>query len=342
MPIAGRALRRLLFSASSTKMFWPLLRSRATIFMLHRFDAPELGVHGLDPQSVRQALEALRRERFELLPLKQLFDDLAAGHVHARPAVAFTIDDGYLDHSDVAAPIFAQFDCPVTTFVATGFLDAKLWLWWDRIEFVFENTNLESLSCVMGNTVRHYAWQNTSQRRWATDDFTNRCKALSDDEKNAAIEFLAGVAQVAIPAKPPLRYAPMTWNDLRRCERSTMTFGPHTVTHPVLSRTSDFQSRFEITESWSRLRAEAARPDPVWCYPNGRNEDFGEREVRILEELGFSGAVTGNSGYADATTFQNSSNRFRVRRFAFPGSVEEILLLAGGAERLKQIVRREA
>jgi hypothetical protein len=121
-----------------------------------------------------------------------------------------------------------------------------------------------------------------------------------------------------------------------------MTFGPHTVTHPVLSRTPDSQSRFEITESWNRLRAEATRPDPVWCYPNGRNEDFGEREVRILRELGFLGAVTGISGYADATAFQSGSvERFRVRRFAFPGSVEEILLLAGGAERLKQIVRRE-
>lgn len=341
MPIAGDALRRLLFTASTTKMFWPLLRSRATIFMLHRFRAPELGVDGLDPEAVREALESLRRERFELLPLKELFEDLAAGRVHARPAVAFTIDDGYLDHAAVAAPIFAEFDCPVTTFVTTGFLDAKLWLWWDRIEFVFENTKLESLSVVLGTSLQHYFWWNLSERRSAMEDFTTRCKALSDDEKNAAIEFLAAAAEVEIPSRPPLRYAPMTWADLRRSEGLTMTFGPHTVTHPVLSRTSDSRSRFEITESWNRLRAEATRPDPVWCYPNGRNEDFGDREMQVLGELGFIGAVTGISGYAEATAIQSKLDRFRVRRFAYPGSVDEILLLAGGAERLKQIVRRE-
>jgi peptidoglycan/xylan/chitin deacetylase (PgdA/CDA1 family) len=342
MPIASRALRRLLFTAANRKMFWPLLRSRATIFMLHRFYAPELGVTGLDPQAVRRALEALRRERFELLPLKTLFEDLAAGRVHARPAVAFTIDDGYLDHATAAAPIFAEFDCPVTTFATTGFLDGKLWMWWDQIEFLFENTRLESLSIPIGSQSQHYVSRNALERKAAIDDFTMRCKALSDSDKNAAIKLLARAAEVEIPSKPPLRYAPMTWADLRRCEGSTMTFGPHTVTHPVLSRTPDSQSRFEITESWKRLRAEAARPDPVWCYPNGRNEDFGEREVRILRELGFIGAVTGISGYANAMAFQSgSAERFRVRRFAFPGSVEEILLLAGGAERLKQIVRRE-
>jgi peptidoglycan/xylan/chitin deacetylase (PgdA/CDA1 family) len=343
MPIASRAVRRLLFTAGNTKVFWPLMRSRATILMLHRFRASELGVEGHDPQTLRRALEALRRERFEILPLTTLFEDLTAGRRHKRPAVAFTIDDGYLDHATVAAPIFAEFDCPVTTFVTTGFLDAQLWFWWDRIEYVFESTKVDSLSVDVGGHAVRYAWRNDTDRLIAQNQFTTLCKELMDSDKNHAIERLALASRVDIPALPPLRYAPMTWSDLRRCERMTMSFGAHTVTHPVLSRTSDAQARFELAESWRRLRMEATNPVPVWCYPNGQAGDFGEREMAILRELGFIGAVTGMTGYADAAAIRaDEIERFRVRRFPYPDSLDELLLLAGGAERLKQIVRREA
>lgn len=342
MRTAARAARRLLATAGSTGMFWPLLRSRASIFMLHRFRAPEIGVEGHDPRMLRTALEALRRERFEILPLKTLFEDLAAGRTRTRPAIAFTIDDGYLDHATVAAPVFAEFDCPVTTFVTTGFLDSKLWFWWDRIEFVFENTRLVSIAVRVGGRTVQYAWRNAPERRAALRDFISFCKELKEEEKGEAVNSLAHSAEVDIPAKAPVCYAPMTWADLRRCESMTMTFGSHTVTHPILSRTSDTQSRFEIAESWNRLRAEAADPVPVWCYPNGQSQDFGDREIRSLVELGFIGAVTGLTGYADARAFRAGSiERFRVPRFAYPDSPDEVLLVAGGVERIKQIVRRE-
>jgi len=338
-----RAARRLLASASRTGMFWPLLRSRASIFMLHRFHAPEIGVEGHDPKKLRAALAALRRERFEIVPLQTLFEDLSSGHNHSRPAVAFTIDDGYLDHAIVAAPIFAEFDVPVTTFVTTGFLDSRLWFWWDRIEFVFANTKRVSVGLSVGGRSLQYAWQNDAERRAALNHFISVCKALTEDQKGAAVDALAHSAEVDVPAAPPLRYSPMTWSDLRRCEKMTMTFGPHTVTHPILSRTSYTQSNREITESWERLCAEAAHPVPVWCYPNGQAGDFGEREIESLAELDFLGAVTGVAGYADARAWRSDvTKRFRVPRFAYLDSPEELLLIAGGVERVKQIVRREA
>ena len=343
MRAAKRAVRRALFAAGTSRVFWPLLRSRATIFMLHRFRAPEIGVDGHDPDTLRRSLGALRRQRFEILPLTTLLADLVTGQHHKTPPIAFTIDDGYLDQASVAAPIFAEFDCPVTTFVTTGFLDQKLWFWWDRIEYVFENTALHSVAVPFDGRTAVWTWNNALERRVAQQSFTERCKEVSDTEKAEVVALLARSAQVEIPTRPPLRYAPMTWADLRRCEKMTMTFGPHTVTHPILSRTDDAQARFELTESWNRLKAEAASPVPIECYPNGRSGDFGEREIAILSELGFTGAVTGMGGYADAPAIQAADRgRFQVRRFAYLDSVDEVLLVAGGAERFKQIVRRES
>lgn len=343
MHLAKRALRSLLSHAGNSSALWPLLRTRATIFMLHRFRMPDAGVEGHDPQALRRALAALRRDGYELVPLDGVLSDLLEGRTRARPTVAFTIDDGYLDQAEVGAPAFAEYDCPVTTFVTSGFLDGQLWFWWDRIEYVFEHTARSRIELTIGDGSLSYAWTGEAERRAAQADFTARCKEVPDAVKHEGIARLAAAAEVDLPAQPPRRYAPMTWEGLRACERMTMTFGPHTVTHPVLARTTDEQSRFELTESWRRLSAEAARPVPVFCYPNGRLVDFGEREIATLRAIGIRGAVTGQVGYADSARVRSAANEpFRVRRFGYPENPAELLLIANGVERLKQIVRRES
>jgi len=118
------ALKRLLLATLTAKPFsgiWaPFKRGRGTIFMLHRFTDHDLGSTGHDPSLLRSALAYLRRERYELVSLTELFRRLGEGASRVDRAVAFTMDDGYLDQATVAGQIFADFDCPATTFVTTG------------------------------------------------------------------------------------------------------------------------------------------------------------------------------------------------------------------------------
>ena len=210
-------------------------RHCATIFMLHRFEDADRGIAGCDPAHLRRALAYLKKNGYEFVSLMELFRRLAGDGPEPRGAVAFTIDDGYIDQATIAAPIFAEFHCPVTTFVSTGFLDKKLWFWWDQIAYVFENTNRRSLQVPLGNQPINYEWETETQRGQIQGDFTERCKRVTDTDKHLAISQLAQVAGVVIPDLPPLHCEPMSWEQLRACEQMGMTFGPHTVTHPVLS-----------------------------------------------------------------------------------------------------------
>jgi peptidoglycan/xylan/chitin deacetylase (PgdA/CDA1 family) len=122
-----------------------------------------------------------------------------------------------------------------------------------------------------------------------------------------------------------------------------MTFGAHTVTHPVLSRTTPEAAEYEITESWTRLRAELRKPVPIFCYPNGGWEDFGNREIAVLRRLGFVGAVVGEPGYASALTFQrDEDNCFKVQRFGLPDELPHMIQYVSGVERFKQLLRGSA
>lgn len=339
---AKSALLKALLLPGVVRPFAPLTEGRATVFMLHRLRHKDLGVSGVDATAVRRSLSYLRRNRYELLTLEEVFRRLGGNGPPLRRAVAFTIDDGYWEQAEIASPLFEEFDCPVTTFVTTGFLDGRLWFWWDRIEFIFHQTRRNGLSIQIGSANQRYEWHSEIERENVKADFVARCKSMRDADKQAAIERLAVKAEVGLPEDPPPKYAPMSWEDLRRAEGRGMAFAPHTVTHPVLDRVSDAQSRRELVESWQRLRSEARNPVPIFCYPNGRYEDFGAREIEVLRELGFAGAVIGGYGYAEARTFQASPDApFNVPRFAFLEQLTHCIQCVSGVEQFRRILRRE-
>jgi peptidoglycan/xylan/chitin deacetylase (PgdA/CDA1 family) len=318
-------------------------RDCATIFMLHRFRDAERGIAGCEIAQLRLALAYLARNNYELVALTDLFERLGGNGPQACGAVAFTIDDGYVDQAAVAAPVFAEFGCPVTTFVTTGFLDGKLWFWWDQIEFVFRQTTRRSIEVRVGDVVLEYHWENEDQRIRAQTEFTASCKRVPETERIAAIAQLAQASDVEVPRNPPAQFAPMSWDQVRKCEKLGMTFGPHSVSHPVLSRTTHDATMYEITESWARLRAEARHPVPIFCYPNGEWGDFGDREIAALRGLGFIGAVVAEPGYANARSFRGEKdNAFRVQRFGFPDDLPHMVQYVSGVERLKQVLRANA
>jgi peptidoglycan/xylan/chitin deacetylase (PgdA/CDA1 family) len=324
------------------------------IFMLHRFPDESLGNQSAhDIADIRAMLGYLRRHDFELVSLRTMYERGARGE-RLDGAIAFTIDDGYRDHASIAAPLFAEFDCPVTTFLTTGFLDRRIWFWWDQIDFVFRTTPRTALDITLrdGNdahradfnsepapTTMKLAWTTLPERDAAQSRFTNACKALTEEEKHVAIAKLAAAADVEVPTNAPLAYSPMSWDDARNAERHGMTFGPHTVTHPILARASDTQSRYEIQESWHRLQTELAQPVPVFCYPNGQEGDYGKREMEAIADAGLLGSVIGSGGYATGDDIRDPENRFRVRRFAMPETIADMVQYVTGLERLKDRLR---
>ncbi|KYF95156.1 polysaccharide deacetylase [Sorangium cellulosum] len=336
-------LSDLLAAPWAARPFTRMMRGRVTIIVMHRLADPARGIAGVDPRDLRRALEFLRKERYPIVSLERVFRSLAGEAAPIDRAVAFTMDDGTSDQATVAAPIFAEFDCPATIFVVTGYLDGELWCWWHRVEHVFESTRRRELSVMIAGLRHVICLDEGVPRAQLARRFMEQCKRVPEIEKLRAIERLAAAAEVELPARPPARYAPMSWDDVRACEARGITFGPHTVTHPVLSRTSDAQSKREIVVSWARLCAEARRPVPIFCYPNGHvGTDFGPRECATLRRLGFLGAVTNwPCDHATAAGFQSSPDaQYSVPRVDFGADHRSFIRSVSGVLRTKQLLKR--
>src|SRR5688572_15222712 len=103
-----------------------------TVFLCHRFDVEVPGQRSHESATLVAVLEWLHRRRIRLVSLDEVVDAQRGASAPLGRSVAFTLDDGYEDQAEVAA-LFARYECPVSIFLTTGFVDGVVVPWWDQL-----------------------------------------------------------------------------------------------------------------------------------------------------------------------------------------------------------------
>ena len=319
----------------------PLVRGADTILTLHRFADAAGGVRGQDIAALRSDLAYLRKNRYDLVGVSEIvtrFVDRVSG---SRSAIAFTVDDGYYDWFQHAAPVFAEFDCPVTVFVTTGFVDGTLWNWWDKVEHILLSTSRASLHLPHDDGDWSYQWGAAAERERAAASIVRRLERIPTAHKLDLIAAMATTLDVELPDAAPPRYSAMTWENVRSAAARGATFGPHTVTHPILAQCTDAECRFEIEESWRRLREETDAAVSVFAYPNGQPHAVTPREAEEVRRIGMKGAVTTRQRYVEQGAARAGDLApYLVPRFPYPVDRAHLIQLTTGLERAKLALAR--
>lgn len=311
-------------------------RGHAAIFLLHRFSMFEHGADGFPAAALRGHLEWLRGRRYHLAPLGDLVTALREGRPTPLRTVAFTVDDGYADFAQIAAPIFAEFDCPATVFLVTDFLDGRSWLWWDRIRFAFANSAHHECTVELGGQPFTVAWDTPVRRAHASAKLIEAIKWYPVQQRDAIIQEAAIRLEIEFPTRPRAADAPMTWDTVRRLAGSGVSFGPHSCSHPIHSAENAATSRREIASSWQRVREELPGALPIYCYPNGDNRSFGAREIAFLPEFGLQAGIAARPDYLSIGTQPATPQVLgAIPRFSFDADPVRFMQVASGIERLK-------
>jgi peptidoglycan/xylan/chitin deacetylase (PgdA/CDA1 family) len=244
----------------------------------------------LEAPKFAEQMRWLAGKRVDVLPLTEAVSALSDGGLR-RNSVVLTFDDGYRDNVEVALPILREYGFAATIFLTTGLTDTSRALWPGRIVSALERTSCSRIE--WGGESFDLAGEDA--RRRANSGLQRLVKihaAGNPDGAAAEIEQILGVPEeVAAPDTSP--HAMMTSRDIATAlESGLVSFGAHTVTHPILSALDDSRLEEEIIGSIEAVERITGQPCQTFAYPNGGATDFDDRAVALLQKRGVTTAVT--------------------------------------------------
>ena len=316
----------------------PFMQGRASIFLLHRIDAPLVGVRGHNLDYVNGALDALRASGARFVPLRTIVEAHLAGAPCEPDWVAVTMDDGFADQHQLCREAFIPQHCPVTCFPITGFLDGELWPWDDQLGYAFAHSPLQQATLDLGSGPWQLDLRTEDARLASLRRVRAACKRVSGATLFALVTAIAAALQVRVPQEAPPEHRAMSWDQARELEPLGVDFGIHTMTHRIVSQLDAAVVESELRGSWHRLQAELARPLKVVSWPTGLPGDFGVRDEQIAQRLGIQAGISTAGDYARVGTPQGEP-AFTLARFGFSTSLSRVLQQGSWIERGKQLVR---
>lgn len=234
----------------------------------------------------------LAANNFDVIGLDDLEDVLA--HRRGR-YVMFTFDDGYQDNYTEAYPILKAHQVPATFFLTTGFLDKAQIPWWDDIAWMVRSSPLSALD--VNRWTSSPVPFDQPHREGAIRRLLNVYKGLPGEVTEDYVEFLGEALQTGRCPRSVANNLWMTWDMVREMRRGGMSFGGHTVTHPILANLSSQQQDWEVAECKRRLVEELGEPITAFSFPVGGRSSYNAFTRTSLATHGFRMAFTYHGTY---------------------------------------------
>lgn len=247
----------------------------------------------ITPEFLDLALRRIRALGFEIVGLDSLTDRLGRGR-EAPPFVVLTFDDGYRDNVEHAAPVLRRHSAPWTLFVATDYAEGRGRLWWLELEEAIARS--ERLSVTLDGKPVDLPCGTAAEKQAAFETVYWCLRRGPEDVLRATIATLADAA--GLDTRRLTQDLCLGWDELRTLARdTTVTFGAHTVTHPMLRKHDEAMARREIVESKREIEQRLGRSVRHLSYPVGDATSAGPREFKLAREAGFATAVTTRPGH---------------------------------------------
>ncbi|PZP54230.1 MAG: carboxylate--amine ligase [Agrobacterium fabrum] len=312
---------------------FPLVRSvfpssagRGVIFTLHHVRpgkvasafAPNVQL-SVTPQFLEEAIQAALECGLVPVHLHDL-PALLADNREGRSFCAFTLDDGYRNNAEYAAPIFRKYAVPYTIFITPGFVERTRSLWWETATALTQKA--ASFEFDFGAGPEQVTCTTPSQKAEAFTRLEDFVQNFSEDEAVERIDRAArqqGVDPIAIVDE-----LVMDADELRLLSEDPLAhLGAHTMTHVNMRKIDAARLAYEIAESTRRVEAYAGYRPQSFSYPYGWTKAVGEREAKAVQDAGFSVAVTTQAGVLGPDSLEKPAQlprvslngRFQKKRF---------------------------
>lgn len=284
-------------------------RDNALIVMYHRFSEQDEGVSTPISRFIEQ-LDYLM-EHYTIVSLSELARYFTSRSSLPPGLAVITIDDGYRDCYELAFPILRERKIPATAFVVTDFVDQATWLWTDKVRYLTSRATGSQLEAHIDDHSLQIALDGGASRLKGAERVNTELKQISDEAKDDAIRQIAASVGVELPDAPPDQFSSLTWDQVCEMDSAGVEIGSHTMTHPILTRTTREKVRYELRESRARLEAQLGHTVELLGYPNGDHNAVVQEEAA---RAGYKCAVTADFGFNNGKSNLLALKRIHTQR----------------------------
>lgn len=300
------------------------------ILVYHRFGAVDCGKK-IGVAAFEKQVQMLSRH-FNVLSLRELCARLKEREPLLPNSVVLTIDDGYEDFYLHAYPVLKKYSLPATLYVTTDFVDRKIWLWPDVIEFIIHQAPHREYTLSVDGKEVHYPLKKDKIKAWS--DIADYCLTLKRESRNQFLVQFAADLKVALPEIPEPEYRALSWEQIGEMSRHGIEIGSHTRTHARLTVTDDNDLIYEIEGSKKRIETILSEKVDSFCYPHGSKVDFDERAKAVVKGAGYGNAV---AGYFDLNV---TGDLFELKRYGVGSDLISFAKTVYGVEFLSKALGR--
>lgn len=297
------------------------------VFMLHRVrPTPECGGFApnalleITPEYLNAVLTTVSALDYDLVSMDEAHRRLQQRHFDRKFAV-FTLDDGYKDNLEFAAPIFAKHRAPFTVYLSSGMPDGTLDLWWVGLEAAIRAQ--DALDWSWADIRYEFTMESAEQKQNAFDTLYWPLRNLPELDQRIAIRDLT--RHCGVDMRQLTRDCSLSWNEARELSNHAYcSLGAHTVDHFALSKLSETEARREIVEGAERIKQETGAWPRHLAFPYGDGGSAGPREYELAQFLGFDTAVTTQKGFL---TEDHGVSPYAIPRLSLNGDYQDLRML---------------
>jgi peptidoglycan/xylan/chitin deacetylase (PgdA/CDA1 family) len=288
-----------LYFSGAHYLLRPIFAGVGAVFMLHHVRPARDGEFQpnrhleITPEFLRAMLTHLRSRGVEIVTMDEVHRRLVERNFSRRFA-CLTLDDGYRDNRDFAAPVLREFDAPFTVYVASDFAEGTGRLWWIALERVIAGAS--AIEAEIGGVAMRLDASTPAAKQAAFDRLHDWLRALPG-EHDVQREITALCARHGVDESAISGELCLSWDELKRFAHDPLlTVGAHSITHCNLARQTEAIASHEMTASKARIENVVQRPVLHLAYPYGDRFAANAREFALAHAAGFKTAVTTRPG----------------------------------------------
>jgi peptidoglycan/xylan/chitin deacetylase (PgdA/CDA1 family) len=244
------------------------------------------------------------KRHYRVISLAQMVEELRDPPPREQ-SVVVTFDDGYAGTYSGAFPVLKAYGIPATVYLTAASIETGEAPWYDRIFLQLQQAAPRVVLPLAVDVL--FQLNDFESRVEAAATVVMYLRSLPDDDRRRWCESLDRIVTLTYPSK--IQGAMMNWEQIREMQAAGISFGCHTMTHPVLSRLDPDAMRAEVVDSKRLIENRLDMHVSDFAFPFGKPRDCGTIGASTLQEFGLKTAMTTIVGVN-----QPGADLFRMRR----------------------------